>query len=131
MPFAPLRPELVEAAAKANDESAKDDVKDTENRNVSPKKKPGKYKRKVALTILVVILVLSGLTMVLLARIGSKASVPNLTNLTRQTAIKRLAQNDLAVGKITYEANDEVEKNNVVKTNPQAGRSVRKKPRLI
>lgn len=130
MPFAPLRPELVEAAARANDESAKDDVKDTENRNVSPKKKPGKYKRKVALTILVVILVLSGLTMVLLARIGSKASVPNLTNLTRQTAIKRLAQNDLAVGKITYEANDEVEKNNVVKTNPQAGRLVRKKTKV-
>ncbi|MCY9806895.1 Stk1 family PASTA domain-containing Ser/Thr kinase [Lentilactobacillus senioris] len=130
MPFAPMRPELVEAATKANETSNSQVADKSVNQPKTNKKNKGKKKHKWLWVVVTTIIALLGMTLILLARLGSKTSVPNLTNLTRQTAIKRLTQSDLAVGKVNYEASDEVEKNNVIKTNPQAGRSVKKKAKV-
>lgn len=124
MPFAPLEVKPP-TDVKLNGKAVKEDGSKGAKSNHRPKKK-----RKVILIILAILLVLVSLITVILAQVGSKTNIPQLTNLSKRTAITRLTQNDLAVGEVSYKTSDEVDKNNVIKSNPRAGQTVKKKTKV-
>lgn len=125
MPFAPMTEEVAKADSNIPADSEKPDAEQT-----SEKQQPAKKRGRIILGVIAGVLALFVLTMVLLAQVGDKATVPKVINVSKQTATRRLSASHLKVGKITYQASDEIGKGKVISSNPEEGQKVKKNSRV-
>lgn len=115
VPVTSPKPDGEEAAGKEN-------TTNQTNKDQKPKKK----KRKVLWLVLLGLLILGLGTFFAIALTAPKdISVPDLSGMTEEEATKVLAANELVLGKVIEEADDEIEEGLVIQTNPKNGSSIK------
>ncbi len=113
-----------EAKTKGNQQS---DSKQLKNNTKSDEVQMKKNKRrKVLLWILLALSLLSVGVFFIIANSAPKdVNVPNITDMTENEATKVLSEKKLLLGKITKEANNEIEEGHIIRSKPEMGLSVK------
>lgn len=103
-----------------NDNSASDDEKPTFWQSVK------KHKLWWILTSLAVILIVGILVVSLNSRNNQNIRIPDVTNMTEDSAKTKLEKAGLELGKVSHRHSDSIEAGRVIKTKPNSGNSVTK-----
>ncbi|WP_127848574.1 Stk1 family PASTA domain-containing Ser/Thr kinase [Lacticaseibacillus hulanensis] len=114
---------LHNGAVKIDDEAEAD----TEERTTKPKpKKKRRWRKRYTYGLILAAVVIIGAVVLAMIWPNGDVNVPNVVGQTQAQATATLESKNLKVGKITKSYSTKYKKNDVMRTNPQVGLSVKK-----
>lgn len=119
-----IKDSKVEAKTQENERLDNKQLKNNEKSNKVQTKKS--KKRKVLLSIALALFLLSiGLFFLIANSAPKDVTVPDITDMTENEATKVLSEKKLLLGKVTKEADDDIEEGLIIKSKPKVGLSVK------
>lgn len=100
--------------------SVTEEIKDDNN------EQPKKNRRGLLFTLLLIpVIIIFIIIYFVMQSAPAEVDVPELVNISLDEATRQLEENNLSVGEISEESNDEIESGYVIRSNPEAGSTIR------
>lgn len=101
-------------------------VSDTEEIKDDNNEQPKKNRRGLLFTLLLIpVIIIFIIIYFVMQSAPAEVDVPELVNISLDEATRQLEENNLSVGEISEESNDEIESGYVIRSNPEAGSTIR------